>query len=1482
MTVSDASLRQLHMGEIHALFSPPPTLNEVAANSAQAYLDLHFAGRNYVASHVYVVAPSGPYRSLVDWVLQRLAAARPTLLVEAYHRVLQRVREDYVAAGPSLAEAEALINQCGAGLLGAYSRRLQVWWREALPVEVTRWGGLSDELLALFYDASPPPGMARERFDAMFPKAHLRARRPDRLWSAQSPALQVQTVHLRQPPQMLPLLLFSQPAQAGFLLFSPASGVQWLDNLDALQALLPAYTRRSGPWFTVDVQGDPFDALAASFLQRQLQDINRLNPQLPRPVEDYLAQLRQITDTHRWFVRPLSDRQQALHDQLPLWLLQADPDASIAYAQLLRALVLDRQQHGTADYLDGIPTLKGYASEQLHLCLRKDPKTAHLKPDDIILSFDRVIAVAVPVPGGFVAGEVEHIELNLTQLALENLAGFPYTAKTIRPAGLNYEALKACVTSVDVGQTYLDLLKKHLLDEPVESARRSRRFGEQLRIQLPMQALEWQIKGLHGLTREGIRRLRAALQATAAQRQGLALWPLAFKVTATSLADTVDTVANMYVIGPQQGASGCHLLYRPSFEASLLEFVSLEALFEAIKQPGTLHDSVLSAIKPQRQGVYDHDGFREPHVWRFAPGDEFTQYTRPPPVQLSKTVAGDDLTRLLFVDAVQAVMDIADRESVSNTENNWADVKRAAWLIFGLIQPLLSGPAKLVGWLVQLIASAQQDIAGLQSSDPQARSAAVMDVLVNLMSILAHQATPDDVQQHLDLEHAVFAPKNDLPRVPLTRVSAPAKFIAPAAWANARDVLTPPVQARLNTLSLKTFPLPWPKALPGAQPRGPWRGLLRVQQQWQALVRGQLFRVRIEQGRVRVISADGSILGPWLKAVGGGSWDLDLQLRLSGGADEARAAPVDRHLLETQYQQATVEGTRLQRALEIARNLLQHAQGQADEQRRTQAQARYRQALEDKARQSIGELGLLRRLRELGPRPRYEAELSQLLESIVLTLQLLDTRLRAQVQQANAEAISLLERSETGGGEQDHAALNQGMRRVAASYDSAIDWRSQEDRYLNELREVPRFGRDKSAALLAQTPARPSLLDLQSLQLTALWGLAIDVPGQSFEGNLLERMSATVVRAGWASRSLAERAQVQASNAEQIALLESIDHIFAQTDDQIEFWRAMEPEKFDLESLDRFQQLLTALHQQVERDLTALLGPAAPEVPAPKPAPAQRKKIIRMRNRDLLVARTEPQSSNAAQLADANGRVIGTFTEADDGVWEQTPSTPAPRPDPELGSLLKTARTLLQQVDSAIANVEQLAGRANDLASLQDLLEAEARRRLWLANKIRERLNSEANIRLAAVQQANARTAEAELRKAVTRLNEAGLAMRIRATCNNVLTQDGLVFLQQHQQVHIVREGARVMLKGPPVDYLQVYRVEAVQPAKVLAYAHFHYARAQDLDDHFSAGHLKTPEQNRLGRKAQARAEATGGKPLEIHRSAIGLALARRIFFNVD
>ena len=1537
-----ASLRQTHIDQIETLFRDPPSLLTVAQEAAQAYLDQHFATQQWMAGLIYIATPTAgstaalpscTYQPLPELLVQRLASARPTLLVEQYQVVVRRVREVFAPSGPTLAELEKLINECGAVLLKSFSNRLQTWWRELLAKNRSRWGDLSDHLLALLYDSPKPPGMDEKRFAALFPKTLLRPVRPTASWSLHGGPLRMQTVHLQgaDQTQMLPLLVLNHASTT--LLFSPASGMHVLNRLDDIGALLPAYTSpvltgAADQWFVVEAQGDPFDALASSYLARQLLEIDSIPRTVLRTPQTCQALLDYIIDPRRWFICELSAPQQRLRQAMPGWLSQASPGDSIAYAQLLQQWVLAQHESGAAHFLEGIESITQYADRQLQQCLKGQPGAKNLEPGDVLLAFDRVVAAAVPVPGGFIAGEVDPVTVTMTELALENLAGFPHTAKRITlndaeaPTWLTYDLIKRCVDEANVGQTYPALLKKTLIDDTAGAARRRQQFSRQLRVQLPMLALESKIKGEHGVTWSGFQRVLAALQASAAERkaggQAVALWPLAFKASAQAAA---DVVANMFIIGPQQGQLGPHLLYRPLFSPMLLEYESLEALFTAIKTPGALQDNVLTWLAPARQAIYANNGFNEPHIRRFLPGDEFSVYEAPAPAQLSKQVVTTDPAEQVFNATTQALVALADRQSVSNAEQRWGNLKQVGWLLLGTVLPLLNGPLMLGGWLAQLVDSAQRDVRGLQSDDGQTRSAALIDMLVNLMAIVAHQATPQDAQQHLALEHPVFAPLARVEpvqrAVPLKPVPPPATFYTPTRWANARDVLTPQQRALIQPLRLKTFPTPWPVALANAEPSGAAQGLLRntshVPPQWQALVRGALYRVQINQGVVRVVSADGATLGPWLRPLGQGRWDFDLRLRFPGGnpdeviAHDPQAQQAAHAALEAEYTKTQADRTRAVTAMHLAHTLATRPAGQITDPQRTQAWERYGREMSNKFQHAQRELQLLKHLRELAPRPDYEEELCNVLASVILTAQLLDTQSRRHVVDCNARLRPLLDRlSEETPEEaasdinrQDHAKLGTLMRELAAVQEKGIRWRTLEAGYLDELSRVPRLGRDKAQELTLA--GRPLIQDLQVLQLTTLWGISIDVAGPELSDDFFDAVNEAIKRARRATRSLADLQQLQATPAERIELLKNIDHVYAQVDDQIEFWRAMEPEKFDLEYLQKLQELLASLHQQIERELASLLQPEPrterPTASVPVPQGTRRKRIIRTRNHDMYVVQINEATSLApvtAELHEADGELIGTFTEARDGVWE--PVMPTPKPDAQLGSLLKKGQALLDDEGRAIQQVEVLIERINDPSSLEYLLEAQANTRRWTAEAIDRRRQGMETVRLVAVQQAKALAMARDLRLAEARLKAAGLAARIKATRLRPRTQDHVDFLKRHNEVLIYRKGQRVLLKDTVDDYLQVYMVvDARNTARVLCYAHFHYKTAQGPDDHYVGDpHLKSPEQERLGRQAQARVEAeaftrmrsgqTGRvrQTLEIDRDKITRPFARRLFFSVD
>ncbi|OCW23431.1 hypothetical protein C9382_00690 [Pseudomonas aylmerensis] len=1513
------SPRRPHIEQIISLFSQPPTLREVALKQLQATLNQRFPSLNLRAEGVSIGTPVQAdqyhYSPLADEVLVCLAGAEPLRYVEDYHQVFLHQREIHVRGGPPLADVEQVINQLGPSLLDAWLEQLQDWWRGTVPVNTTRWAYLSDDCLALLYDSPKPPGMNAQQFSDAFPRAAMHASRPDHQWSLHDATLPVHTVYVRprgttQPAQMLPLLIL------GTWLFSPATGLHLLERVDDIDTRIPDYlnARLAGQaleWFVQAPWGDPFDALAASYAECQRADTLAIDRTVPRTPAQFQAMLDYITDPSRWFESVLTPFQLRVQDQLPLWLIHASAADSLAYAGALQAMVVA----GGQGFLDGIAPIRTFAAEALKGCLRKERRAHGIEPDDIELTYH--IVTAAMTPGGFATGEVHPLTLTLTDLALENLGGFPHLPSAIKlkgaaaPDWMTATLLTGCVTEVDIGQAYPALLRQRLVDDPAERLRRETLFTQQLRAQLPLLALQMKLQGENGLTDAGYRLVQAALL----QQPEAALWPLAFKASPTSAP---DTVLNLYVIGPRHSEDGPHLLYQPLFSPSLREFASAQALFDVIGAPGPLQDTVLAWLPPRRQAVYANGGFQEPHVQHFLAGDEFTVPDRPAPVRLSKQLLDADPLPGVFASTAQALVSLAERESVSNAEQRWMTFKEGGWLLFNSLLPFLRGPVALVGWMLQVMDSVHQDVPAISTTDPAAQAKGVMDLLTNLVLILAHRASPHEVPASLDLQHPAFEPT---PRpAPTTLVRGPLEVPLRAAggWSNARDTLAPAMQARLERLSLKAFARPWPARLPGAQVGGRLDGVLfnaaAQPPQWQVLVRGHVYRARVTDNSVRVISADGRENGPWLKLLDTGGWEVDLRLRLLGGQPDYPRVGVDsesrRQQLEQEYRQYGVRRETANRAMVVAYTLKTSDAASVTAQQRATAASRYTQELQNKLDASLLELQCLKDLQALKPRAGYERELSTSLEGVILGLQQLLVEARSTTLAINTRLEPLLDRVQSLSEEeaaldinlQAHQTLIDGLRQLADSNENAIRWRTQEFAFLKELERVPKFGQDKARALQLGLPTSPSVLELQSLQVTALWAVALNTEGPRLDEDFFQGLDDTIQRARWASGSQAQLEELAPHSTElRIELLESFNRVYAQTDDRIEFWRAMAPDKFHLVYLDKLQQLFSQLHAEADRELSTALAPATPATPAPRTQltpRAPRKNIIRTRNQELYVAQlkitTGEEPAEVAEVVDAQNTVIASFTHAADGVWEQVKKPAATRAGSMSGlnSLIEQGQALRAEVEKAIGEVLRMARTANEPQSLQDILEQRADKLRQCAETLHRHLQYSEPARLAATQRARARTEVDALRAAASRLSEQGLRARLSAIKARLPTQSGVDVLVSHHEASIFRQGGRVAVAGSPNDWLQTYVVIDVHTREAFCYAHFHYERQTSPDDHFNAAHLKTSAQHRMGKQTQAQAQAQafasiqagqGGRvslSLDIHRGEINRRMARKLFFD--
>ena len=156
-------------------------------------------------------------------------------------------------------------------------------------------------------------------------------------------------------------------------------------------------------------------------------------------------------------------------------------------------------------------------------------------------------------------------------------AAFQRGEPEVLPTWMTTDYIESLITKIDIGRVYPDLVKSKLLDDPTESARREELYTSQLRIQLPMLALEGKIRGRGNIDERGYRYVAALMEPEEADRkvdgQPIVLRRLAF-ISQQKLIPSEDIVTNMFVIGPKNPDAGPCLLYRPLLEPQLCHYPS--------------------------------------------------------------------------------------------------------------------------------------------------------------------------------------------------------------------------------------------------------------------------------------------------------------------------------------------------------------------------------------------------------------------------------------------------------------------------------------------------------------------------------------------------------------------------------------------------------------------------------------------------------------------------------------------------------------------------------------------------------------------------------------------------------------------------------------------------------------------------------------------------------------------------------------------
>ncbi|MEX5339887.1 DUF6543 domain-containing protein [Pseudomonas sp. I2] len=689
---------------------------------------------------------------------------------------------------------------------------------------------------------------------------------------------------------------------------SPSSQVRAFDTLDDFALALRdelalRYHFDALRWDRQALEGDVFAQQCTLLLARMLDNIGRA-----RYRDLTVAQMERLfadlSDPAQWFVEGYYIEESATVIPPP-GIHWASANDSFAYQEALLDLALDHADAGGLAALDGVLDLQSYTRQRLRERMLADyPVEANYFPDDLILELE----IARGMPGGAATGSgggepLEPAgEKTLTEFAIGNLSslagavikGIRHRDDQLIMPWMNADYLKSLVQAVDIGGNYPRYVAD-ALNDPQTRSERTRRFAREWRQSLVFSALQAKLD--RKITELGLQCIvdfcRGHVDSVL---PNIALIPLAFKRQPHSAKH--DLVRGMYVLFSAEPA--VVLLYRPLYgHDPLRQFASIEAMMAGIRESESLQASMVNWMEPHVRHIYDHGGFTEPHVTSIGM-DPYDLPEKPEPAALGARLWLTDVDEKLYTANYELLLELANRQATSTAQSRWAILSQGAWLLFDLATLLLRGPVASAAWLVQAISSLERDTGAFEQGSEFDRSAATVDLIVNLGMALLHARLPSEApasSQPLPGAAAFDGPPAQDGGYQAMRVrptqgkvgmAGPLAFaLAPSeaglqldfSWRGNRGFnwLAPEQRKALMAMRSKV-------GLDGLQSSAD--GLYQLGEQRYVTMLGETFAVSVLEEGVRVVDAAGN-LGPWL-SFELGAWRIDSQLRLRGGAPEGR------------------------------------------------------------------------------------------------------------------------------------------------------------------------------------------------------------------------------------------------------------------------------------------------------------------------------------------------------------------------------------------------------------------------------------------------------------------------------------------------------------------------------------------------------------------------------------------------------------------
>ena len=1299
------------------------------------------------------------------------------------------------------------------------------------------------------------------------------------------------------------------------LTYSLVNGYETFESLDKFGASLPA--RLSAPeqdttlqWRLYEPDGNFFDALACNLISLQIQAIGSLGEsRLPEQMQ--APTLVRIMPS----IEEMSDHQlsniREVHQQIPDWLASATDSDTTAYSRYLIDMALLHSHYHGETFQDGIPPIRDYALSQLQSRIRAPEK-------DVNLNLEKVeIVIESPVLWGtfVVPGAVDITRRSLIDLALENLTGLPTGNATVHyngkdnnaPAWLTYRYLKDVIEDIDIGQYYPALVKQKLLDDPQQSSHRQQLYTRHLQIQLPLLALQMKIRNQNGIDELGYRYVAAVVHAEVHERhvdgQPIVIRNLAFMPTLRP-GHEQDVVANMFVIGPRRSEAGPCILYRPLMEPALMQFASRQNLLYAIKHEHALRESVLAWLPEAQRFNYAQYVFPDtlPSPWTVVRAlvEPLTVLYMSGPITLSDEEVGNDTLTTLFKTNANAMVELATRQSVSNVQKRWATLRHAGWQIFNAALPFMGRTLGVAAWIWQIMDDLQAAGEAVNKGDQSASWTALADVFLNLGMALT---------LHIALRHPRPLKQFDTPTTEaesatttIETAGKPAitekKYTAVQQATLTDNQLPAQHQGAVHTrgalshsrlglgTTLDSFNIAKPEML-GEQDKTPGRhlNLYPLADKWYAPVGERWFEVKVDDNDSVIIvdPKDPLRTGPPLIGNLAGQWFVDVRLRLRGAGlrKQRRAVKVNQteRIPQLKAQLNTFDAVAASKQLDVLESMPapDATPGPSTDLRR----ASFIGKVDSRMTEYDEAISQLKSLSTIDAVPTYQSNMSGYLKQQVQLTQLALQQQLVSYQVALRASSSILE-----------AEVDIDYKRQASTA-QALSIQNQailerltfiNDRF-DDLEELGDAG---AAVILKSKQELPQLnLDeLKSLEIGLVRYLCIDEEQRQIPATLRERMGQIADTAELNVESFSEMMERADSTSleERIDVLNSLVEQFSSADERLLDLHADYPQHLLKSRLESFRQQIDEFKQRAVHDLAQLLRERKNLEPKPgssKAKPPPRRKVIKTRHHGLVMG--EPRESDST-LVDVKtgmtGKVIATFHEKAPGVWVKREKTPSQQPTPatvDLDISINAGQALLDGEQAEIRKYQSFTKKPwHAPQDIQDMFDGYARDLERASNNIEEALTQR---NLTESDHTSAATTNRDLSDAAQRFYRLGRKTYIEMIKHQAPTAERVEWLHSQGLISIVKVVSRRALKGPNKDYLDEYEIRDKESGTVLWYAHFHYdAKGAALED-FTADHLKTREQQRLG-GARQRTGPSDWDTIEIHRRRIGKPLATSLFFK--